>query len=154
MTPKAERMLGAGSASTLSGDDLIGNAGNDTLYAWRGGNDILYGGSGNDTLDGGKGDDILNGGLGMDIYRFYSSEGVSYDTIIDPDGKTLGAFNQDAYDPAVWSKTLPNGDVLKITHHSPWTLIMPATTAILVKGLSVEWHLHKPKRRRKAKASH
>lgn len=44
---------------------LMGNAGNDTLFGGSG-NDILLGGDGNDVLDGNGGNDRLVGGAGVD----------------------------------------------------------------------------------------
>ncbi|QSV56496.1 MAG: calcium-binding protein [Dolichospermum sp. UKL201] len=65
----------------ISIENLIGTAGNDTIYGstadndLRGGagNDSLYGGDGNDYLDGGFGFDTINGGTGVDTtsYAFY-----------------------------------------------------------------------------------
>lgn len=72
---------------TGAGDDvLLGNRGNDRLYAGLG-NDILNGGFGADDLFGGEGDDILNleegndyaeGGFGADIVNGGAGDDVIY----------------------------------------------------------------------------
>jgi VCBS repeat-containing protein len=61
---------------TGSGQDLMGN----------GGNDLLLGGAGNDSLSGGTGNDLLHGGAGNDTYRFNLGDGA--DTIIEMTGDT------------------------------------------------------------------
>jgi len=50
--------------SNTAGDNLTGDANNNTFYSY-GGNDILNGGDGNDTLIGGAGNDLLTGGTGQ-----------------------------------------------------------------------------------------
>lgn len=60
-----------GSDSTLYGDVLMGNAGDDSLN----------GGAGNDTLTGGSGNDTLSGGSGNDTYVYNLGDGA--DTIAD-----------------------------------------------------------------------
>ncbi len=65
---------GAGFATLVHIEDLIGSNFNDTLIGDGGGNrldggagnDLLYGGNGNDFLSGGAGDDTLVGGAGTD----------------------------------------------------------------------------------------
>ena len=47
------------------------------------GADVLIGNDGANILTGGDGDDTLTGGDGADVFRFYSSEGPSTDTITD-----------------------------------------------------------------------
>ena len=47
------------------------------------GADTLIGNDGANILTGGDGDDTLTGGDGADVFRFYSSEGPSTDTITD-----------------------------------------------------------------------
>ena len=47
------------------------------------GNDSLYGTAGNDSIDGGAGDDYLNGGAGSDTYRFSGNFGQ--DTVRNDD---------------------------------------------------------------------
>ena len=47
------------------------------------GEDVLIGNDGDNVLTGGDGDDTLTGGDGADVFRFYSSEGPSTDTITD-----------------------------------------------------------------------
>ncbi|MBV6626992.1 MAG: hypothetical protein KI793_29325 [Rivularia sp. (in: Bacteria)] len=59
-----------------SGDELHGDAGDDTLRG-QGGNDKLYGGNDQDTLLGGVGNDLLDGGSGNDF--LIGAQG--YDTI-------------------------------------------------------------------------
>lgn len=119
-------IFGSDNSETLTGaakpDHLYGNAGGDTLI----GND------GDDILEGGRGNDILNGGLGHDIYRYHIGDGN--DTLIDPDGGFLfigdalidlnvaGLFTPDPNHPNTWSRTLPDGSVLTLTHNSSWQL--------------------------------
>ena len=51
---------------TIGGDDiLVGDAGNDRMWAARG-DDTLYGSVDADTLEGGQGNDLLSGGSGAD----------------------------------------------------------------------------------------
>jgi Ca2+-binding RTX toxin-like protein len=120
---RSDFMLGSDKADVLQGGD---------------GNDYLFGEFGSDWLEGGKGNDILNGGFGQDIYRYRTGDGS--DKIIDPDGGWLyindglqelnaaGAFirQKDAQGNAlnVWTRTLPGGSTLTLTHNSPWTLVL------------------------------
>ncbi len=71
-TEQIENITLTGSANIYAdGNDLnnmmIGNSGNNTLYAY-GGNDTLIGGLGNDSLRGYGGADSMVGGLGNDNY--------------------------------------------------------------------------------------
>ena len=117
-------MLGGNKADVLLGGD---------------GDDFLFGEGGADWLEGGKGNDVLAGGWGQDIYRWRTGDGQ--DKIIDVDGGWLyindglydlnaaGVFNRQK-DAAgnvlnVWTRTLPGGTVLTLTHNSPWTLVLP-----------------------------
>jgi Ca2+-binding RTX toxin-like protein len=61
------------SPSTLDGDTIRGDSGNDSL---TGSNqrDVLFGGTGNDTLVGGAGADIMTGGEGADRFVFKTLE--------------------------------------------------------------------------------
>ncbi|MEW6677070.1 MAG: hypothetical protein AB1421_04040 [Pseudomonadota bacterium] len=120
---RSDFMLGSDKADVLQGGD---------------GNDYLFGEFGSDWLEGGKGNDILNGGFGQDIYRYRTGDGS--DKIIDPDGGWLyindglqelnaaGAFirQKDAQGNAlnIWTRTLPGGSTLTLTHNSPWKLVM------------------------------
>jgi Ca2+-binding RTX toxin-like protein len=61
--------------SNTAGDNLTGDANNNTFYGY-GGNDILNGGDGNDTLIGGTGNDLLTGGNGTDTAYYYSVTGA------------------------------------------------------------------------------
>src|SRR5262249_5751096 len=54
-----------GSASTSTGDNLIGGSSSDFILG-RIGSDLLDGSSGGDFLDGGAGDDTIKGGGGND----------------------------------------------------------------------------------------
>lgn len=64
------------------GVTINGGAGNDTLWAAEG-DDNLNGGAGDDVLFGGNGNDTLTGGAGVDIFEFVSSETNQTDTIQD-----------------------------------------------------------------------
>ncbi|WP_422551398.1 calcium-binding protein [Methylovulum miyakonense] len=100
------------------------------------GKDILIGENGNDTLIGGEGDDVLIGGNGLDIYVWNTGDGS--DIIIDEDMKGIikinggsgqdllvaGGFQETSPGSNEWAKTLPDGSVLKLTHHSPWRLVL------------------------------
>ena len=88
---------------TGAGDDvLLGNNGNDSLYAGLGndllnggtGADDLFGGEGNDTLnledgndyaEGGMGADIVNGGAGNDVIH---GDDAGANLLINPEGAT------------------------------------------------------------------
>jgi Ca2+-binding RTX toxin-like protein len=59
---------------TSFGDNLIGGAGDQTLYGLDG-NDTLSGGGGNDTLNGGAGADAFDGGTGLDTVSYAGSVG-------------------------------------------------------------------------------
>jgi GH24 family phage-related lysozyme (muramidase) len=93
---------------------------------------LIVGGIANDTIEGGKGDDVLMGGLGKDIYIY--NDGDGNDTIIDPDGGVLrykgvdhafgGGTMKKGSNPSVNEWFDPSG-VVKLTHNSPWTLILP-----------------------------
>jgi Ca2+-binding RTX toxin-like protein len=48
-------------------DRLLGLDGDDTIFAWRGGNDRLEGGDGHDILDAGPGNDLITGNAGQDL---------------------------------------------------------------------------------------
>ena len=61
--------------SNTAGDNLTGDANNNTLYGY-GGNDTLNGGDGNDLLIGGTGNDSLIGGNGTDIAYYYLVTGA------------------------------------------------------------------------------
>jgi hypothetical protein len=61
--------------SNTAGDNLTGDANNNTLYGY-GGNDILNGGDGNDLLIGGTGNDSLIGGNGTDTAYYYLVTGA------------------------------------------------------------------------------
>ena len=61
--------------SNTAGDNLTGDANNNTLYGYDG-NDILNGGDGNDLLIGGTGNDSLIGGNGTDIAYYYLVTGA------------------------------------------------------------------------------
>jgi Ca2+-binding RTX toxin-like protein len=61
--------------SNTAGDNLTGDANNNTFYGY-GGNDTLNGGDGNDTLVGGTGNDLLTGGNGTDTAYYYSVTGA------------------------------------------------------------------------------
>jgi Ca2+-binding RTX toxin-like protein len=61
--------------SNTAGDNLTGDANNNTFYGY-GGNDTLNGGDGNDTLIGGAGNDLLTGGNGTDTAYYYSVTGA------------------------------------------------------------------------------
>ncbi|MEB3191784.1 MAG: glycoside hydrolase family 9 protein [Snowella sp.] len=61
--------------SNTAGDNLTGDANNNTLYGY-GGNDNLNGGDGNDTLIGGTGNDLLTGGNGTDTAYYYTVTGA------------------------------------------------------------------------------
>ena len=66
-----ERIYG----STIGGDDLTGDNGNNLIFTYGGndtangggGSDLIRGGDGDDTLNGDAGDDSLEGGAGADI---------------------------------------------------------------------------------------
>ncbi|MDZ5461575.1 calcium-binding protein, partial [Azohydromonas lata] len=72
-------------------DQMDGGDGDDALYDYGYGSDVLRGGSGNDTLNGGQGDDTLDGGAGNDrlngtwgnnVYLFGYGDGqdtITYD---------------------------------------------------------------------------
>jgi len=69
----------------ISIENLIGTAGNDTIYGSTADND-LSGGAGNDYLDGGIGKDTLTGGLGADRFDYRNlADSVfnSFDVITD-----------------------------------------------------------------------
>ena len=93
-------------------DNLVGGAGNDTLYAYsgndslngKGGNDILFGGYGNDTLTGGIGNDSLSGGNNNDLIAGNAGQntltgGSGFDTFIFSEAvdalDTITDFNGD-----------------------------------------------------------
>jgi Ca2+-binding RTX toxin-like protein len=61
--------------SNTAGDNLTGDANNNTFYGY-GGNDTLNGGDGNDTLIGGTGNDSLIGGNGTDTAYYYLVTGA------------------------------------------------------------------------------
>jgi Ca2+-binding RTX toxin-like protein len=61
--------------SNTAGDNLTGDANNNTLYGY-GGNDTLNGGDGNDILIGGTGNDLLTGGNGTDTAYYYTVTGA------------------------------------------------------------------------------
>jgi Ca2+-binding RTX toxin-like protein len=61
--------------SNTAGDNLTGDANNNTFYGY-GGNDTLNGGDGNDLLIGGTGNDSLIGGNGTDIAYYYLVTGA------------------------------------------------------------------------------
>jgi Ca2+-binding RTX toxin-like protein len=69
-------IIAASVAAGVARVSLLGGAGNDTLFAGRGGmslsggagNDLLVGNGGNDVLSAGTGDDLLIGGAGNDLF--------------------------------------------------------------------------------------
>ncbi|ELR98596.1 FG-GAP repeat protein [Gloeocapsa sp. PCC 73106] len=75
---------------TFRPDNLVGGAGNNTIYGLLGndtltgfgGNDLLNGGAGSDRLNGGPGSDTMTGGLGSDFF-VYSGPTEGIDTITD-----------------------------------------------------------------------
>ena len=72
---------GAGSATLLSIERLVGADFNDQITGSSGAND-LFGRGGNDTIDGGAGDDYLEGGTGNDTYKLgagYGSDRIHED---------------------------------------------------------------------------
>jgi Ca2+-binding RTX toxin-like protein len=91
-TAGADRLEGTAGADTLRGmdgaDTLIGGEGDDFLY---GGateadlRDVMFGGAGNDTLEAGWGNDELNGGAGND----WLDGGFGSDTMIGNDGNDM-----------------------------------------------------------------
>ncbi|AMK76855.1 MULTISPECIES: calcium-binding protein [Methylomonas] len=106
-------------------------------------NDILIGEGGDDTLIGGKGNDILIGGNGYDTYIWNTGDGT--DTIIDEDGKgiikvnnadvelfAVGAFIETTPGSGVWKKTMADGSILTLTHHSPWRLVTEDGSEIIL----------------------
>jgi Ca2+-binding RTX toxin-like protein len=92
-------MGGYNPASAPPGDRLLGEAGNDIIYAGADGalvsggigNDLLYGGQGDDELSGDSGDDMLSGGLGNDGLQGWAGNdllrgGAGTDTFVGFDG--------------------------------------------------------------------
>jgi len=113
-------------------DQIIGGAGNDSLFG-MGGNDILLGDAGSDHLEGGSGDDLLvgdngaygggndvlyggsgvdrmYGNVGNDTYQYYKSDG-SIDIVADD----LSAANATGYGggtDSLYIKDVAAGDLL------------------------------------------
>ena len=81
-----EGLIGTGFDDVLRGtgtfNSFFAGEGADKLYG-RGGNDRLFAEGGDDTLTGSTGDDTLAGGLGDDRFRFFASDGLDADLIID-----------------------------------------------------------------------
>ena len=92
---------------TLPGNELVGGASADLLYATaasstlsgNGGADMLVGSAGNDRLDGGTGADTMFGGLGNDVYivddagdRLLEGPDGGVDEVLSFVGYTLQAF--------------------------------------------------------------
>jgi Ca2+-binding RTX toxin-like protein len=141
-----ENAIGGSGNDTLIGNDgnnsLEGNDGNDTLKGGAG-NDTLIGGIGNDVLEGGADKDTLNGGNGFDTYIWKVG---SNDVIIDSDMKGvikidtgtgnysygLGLFKETSPGSNVWTQPITGGGVLTVMHHSPWRLIMPDGSDIVL----------------------
>jgi Ca2+-binding RTX toxin-like protein len=104
--------------------------------------DILIGEGGNDYLMGGKGDDVLIGGTGLDYYYWRTGDGN--DRIIDEDMEGVIVINDGAHDlyadgvfirqgtSNVWTKITDDGSVLTLTHNSPWKLVAPDGSEILL----------------------
>jgi Ca2+-binding RTX toxin-like protein len=92
---------------TLDNDELVGQTGNDRLWAGAGddlvdgglGNDSLYGEAGQDTLRGGLGGDRLDGGLGNDVLEGDAGR----DTL-------LGGLGNDRLDGGADNDSLDGGD--------------------------------------------
>jgi len=59
-------------------DTLFDSAGNDTIRAFRGGNDTIDGNSDDDTIDAGAGKDSVLGGAGMDVLLGQAGEDKLY----------------------------------------------------------------------------
>lgn len=121
----------------VTGSELHGDAGNDSL-AGSSGADSLYGGSdddalygqgGDDLLDGGAGNDRLEGGTGNDNYRF--GQGYGQDAIFDNDNT---AFNQDS---VILDASLTPADVQARFVNGQLTLVLNGSEdrLTLVRGI-------------------
>jgi Ca2+-binding RTX toxin-like protein len=82
-----ENVIGGAGNDTLYGNSLdntlYGGDGNDILYGDTG-NDYLYGGAGNDTLSGGYGNNTFSGGAGNDdLYGWSGNDTYIFNAAID-----------------------------------------------------------------------
>jgi Ca2+-binding RTX toxin-like protein len=71
--------------------EILGKAGNDTIWAATG-NDTIDGGTGNDTIDGGTGNDTLTGGIGNDTFQFTATAGSDVITDFDTNNDAIQLY--------------------------------------------------------------
>jgi Ca2+-binding RTX toxin-like protein len=86
----------------MSGVELFGDAGNDTLKGSRG-EDLLYGGDGDDALRGGERRDVLVGGLGADNLAGGDGDDLLVAGATPTDGNTPAAPQSRAALLAAWT---------------------------------------------------
>ncbi|WP_295512609.1 Hint domain-containing protein [uncultured Sulfitobacter sp.] len=77
-------------SADMSGLELSGAAGDDTVLGGIG-DDVIDGGTGDDTIAGGQGNDTITGGDGSDTFSYAAGDGI--DTITDFNTGNTGTLN-------------------------------------------------------------